>query len=91
MLLNLTPDEVQANSDIIPELFALYVSISIKSGDSLIVGNDGQVLYADSSVGYTKHLETYKEENTYWKFQCWKIKIKKEGLELWILKKEKIM
>ena len=60
-LLNLTSEEVQANSDIIPELSALYVSIPIKSGESLIVGNDGQVLYADSSVGYTKHLEAYKE------------------------------
>ncbi len=60
-LLNLTTDEVQANSDIIPELSALYVSIPIKSGESLIVGNDGQVLYADSSIGYTKHLEAYKE------------------------------
>lgn len=60
-LLNLTTDEIQANSDIIPELAALYVSIPIKSGYSLIVGNDGEVLYADSTVGYTKHLKAYKE------------------------------
>jgi len=60
-LLNLTLDEIQSNSDIISELSALYVSIPTKGGDSLIVGNDGQVLYADSSVGYTKHLESYKE------------------------------
>ncbi len=52
--------EIEENSGIIEELSALYVSIPVKGGASLIVGDDGSVLYADSSVGYSRHLEAYK-------------------------------
>ena len=34
-------------------------SIPQKGGGSLIIGDDGSVLYADSSVGYKRHLEAY--------------------------------
>ena len=39
----------------------VYVSIPEKGGESIIIGKDGDVLYADSSVGYTRHLEEYKK------------------------------
>ena len=39
----------------------MYVSIPEKGGESIIIGKDGDVLYADSSVGYTRHLEEYKK------------------------------
>lgn len=43
----------------IPEVPALYFSIPERGSGSLIVGNDGQILYADSSIGYKKHVEEY--------------------------------
>lgn len=43
----------------IPEANAVYFSVPEKGGGSLIIGDDGSVLYADSSVGYKRHLEAY--------------------------------
>ena len=40
---------------------AIYVGIHEKGGASLIVGNDGQVLYANSSVGFSMHLDEYRK------------------------------
>ncbi len=45
----------------IEEVSALYFSIPEKGGGSLIIGDDGSVLYADSSIGYKRHLEAYKQ------------------------------
>lgn len=60
-LLQLKQEDIENNSGIIEELSALYVSIPVKGGDSLIIGDDGSVLYADSSVGYSQHLESFKK------------------------------
>lgn len=43
----------------IAEADAMYFSVPEKGGGSLIIGNDGGILYADSSVGYKRHLEAY--------------------------------
>lgn len=59
-LLQLSISEVEQYSGIIKELEALYVSVPVKGGASLIVGNDGRVLYASSAVSYAKHIEAYK-------------------------------
>ena len=40
---------------------AIYLSIPTKGGGSLIVGADGQALYAVSAVGFDKHLEEYNK------------------------------
>lgn len=42
-------------------LGAIYISYPVKGGFGLIVGNDGQVLYANSSVSYNLHVEEYKK------------------------------
>ena len=55
-LLQLSVSDIESNSELIESNGALYVSIPIKGGDSLIVAQDGTVLYADSSVGYNRHL-----------------------------------
>lgn len=60
-LLQMDIQDIEENCGVIDELSALYVSIPVKGGASLIVGNDGSVLYADSSVGYSRHLEAFKE------------------------------
>jgi len=40
---------------------AYYISRPIKGGGSVIVANDGSFLFADSSVGFIKHLEEFKK------------------------------
>ena len=39
---------------------AIYISDPIKGGGSVIVGRDGEVLYANSSVSYDVHVNEYK-------------------------------
>lgn len=58
-LLNITYEEIEKNAHEVADGKAIYVSIPEKGGPSLIVGTDGQVLYANSSVSYDKHLEEY--------------------------------
>lgn len=58
-LLGLSNEEVETYSSIIEENNALYVSVPEKGGDSLIVGQEGDVLYADSSIGYSRHIEEF--------------------------------
>ena len=60
-LLNLSVDEATEYHSYIEEDSLVYVSIPEKGGESIIIGKDGDVLYADSSVGYTRHLEEYKK------------------------------
>lgn len=59
-LLQIDLETIIENSGEIEDLSALYVSIPEKGGPSLIVGDDGSVLYADSSVGYTRHVEAFR-------------------------------
>ena len=62
-LLALSVDEVKEHSEVIEKNGALYVSVPTKGGDSLIIDNDGTVLYADSSVGYSRHLKEFESGN----------------------------
>lgn len=59
-LLQLSNAEVEEYGGVIEDISALYVSVPEKGGASIIVGNDGTVLYADSSIGYSRHLQEYK-------------------------------
>lgn len=43
----------------IAEIPAMYFSVPEKGGGSLIIDDEGGILYADSSVGYKRHLEAY--------------------------------
>lgn len=39
---------------------ATYYSIPVKGGDSLIVSDNGEVLYANSSVSFEQHIAAYQ-------------------------------
>lgn len=58
-LLGVPVDEMKSYCGDIAEIPAVYFSVPEKGGGSLIIGDDGGVLYADSSVGYKRHLEAY--------------------------------
>jgi hypothetical protein len=60
-LLRLSEAEVRENSEFIKNNGALYISSGDIGAPSLIVGNDGTVLYADSSIGYARHLEEFEK------------------------------
>ena len=60
-LLKLNRELVEKDCDVIDELGALYYSCPDKGGDSFLVDKDGSFLYADSSVGFTRHFEMFKE------------------------------
>ncbi|TGX96443.1 hypothetical protein E5357_16080 [Hominisplanchenecus murintestinalis] len=60
-LLKLNRELVEKDCDVIDELGALYYSCPDKGGDSFFVDKDGSFLYADSSVGFTRHFEMFKE------------------------------
>lgn len=60
--LKLTEEELgQLTFHNVEEINALYISLPTKTGFGLIVGNDGQVLYANSSVNPNTHIEEYKK------------------------------
>lgn len=59
-LLKLTIDEVKSNYGIIDSNGALYFSETFKGGQSIIVGQDGMVLFANSSIGYDEHLQEFE-------------------------------
>ena len=63
MVRSFIPSTVKAEkcSGKIDEVSAMYFSVPEKGGGSLIIGDDGGILYADSSVGYKRHLEAYKQ------------------------------
>ncbi len=60
-LLKITLNEVERNSAVIEKYHALYVAIPIKEGASIIVGDDGSVLYADSSIAYSMMLQEFEK------------------------------
>ncbi|HBN86461.1 MAG TPA: hypothetical protein DDZ89_21800 [Clostridiales bacterium] len=60
-LLKVTIEVVQENCGFIGLNKALYYCNSVKGGDALMVGQDGTVLFADSSVGYNKHLYEFQQ------------------------------
>lgn len=59
-LLKLTIDEVKSNYGIIDSNGTLYFSEPFKGGRSIIIGQDGTVLFADSSIGYDEHLQEFE-------------------------------
>jgi hypothetical protein len=59
-LLQIPLEKAKEHSGLIKDIDALYFSEPVKGGQSLIVGQDGTVLYVNSSVGYTQHLQEYK-------------------------------
>ena len=60
--LNLSEDDLgQLTFRDLDDLNALYISLPTKTGFGLIVGNDGQVLYANSGVSFDVHVEEYKK------------------------------
>ena len=62
-LLQIDLKKVEDYGGMIDDLSALDVSVPEKGGDSLIVGIDGGVLYANSSIGYSRHVEAFKKGN----------------------------
>lgn len=60
-LLNISVDEATEYHSVIEKEKMIYVSVPEKGGESILVDNKGEVLYADSSVGFSKHLEEYKK------------------------------
>jgi hypothetical protein len=58
-LLHLPIEKAKQNSSVIKENNAIYFSEPVKGGRSLIVGLDGTVLFANSSVGYSRHIEEF--------------------------------
>ena len=44
----------------LPNCDAIYISDPVKGGGSVIVGSNGEVLYANSSVDYDVHVKEYQ-------------------------------
>ena len=59
-LLCLSEEAVASNCGIIEHLNALYYSEPVRGGGSIIVGQDGTVLYANSSVEFSEHLKEFE-------------------------------
>ena len=60
-LLNISTSEAKQFSHEIEDIDALYFSIPVKGGDSLIVSYNGEVLYANSSISYDEHLNEFRK------------------------------
>lgn len=58
-LLKISEEEAESCCHTIENVDALYFSVPQKGGDSLIVAASGEVLYANSSVGYDEHLKEF--------------------------------
>ena len=58
-LLQISIEEANEYGHVIDDIDAMYFSIPIKGGDSLIVSNNGEVLYANSSVSYDDHVNEF--------------------------------
>ena len=60
-LLQLSIEDARKYHYVIDEDSLVYVGVPEKGGDAIIVGKDGTVLYANSSVGYSRHLDEYRK------------------------------
>lgn len=54
-------EKINSNCGVIEKLNALYYSEPVRGGGSLIVGQDGSVLFANSSVKFSTHLKEFKK------------------------------
>ena len=59
-LLKLSVEEAEQYSEYFAEEKALYMSVPVKGGASLLVAEDGSVLYANSSVNLNVHLREFR-------------------------------
>ncbi len=55
-----TPGEIALKCETVDE-GTLYVYEDCMGGRSLMVGADGAVLFADSSISFDEHLQAYRE------------------------------
>ncbi|MDR1164426.1 MAG: hypothetical protein LBO66_00880 [Deltaproteobacteria bacterium] len=58
-LIRISEEEARLGASFLESDGALYVCQSGKGGRAIIVGNDGTVLYADSSVDWRTHERAY--------------------------------
>ncbi len=59
-LLQLSAQEAEEYGEYLPEEKAFFLSVPVKGGASLLVAEDGSVLYANSSVSFDVHLREFK-------------------------------
>ena len=59
-LLKLTEMEVEENSGFVDDVEALFVSVPTKDGKSILVGNDGTVLFGNSAWSFSMLLKAFK-------------------------------
>ena len=60
-LLNLPVDKIEKCCRVVDDANTLYISIPVKGGDSLLIAQDGSVLYAVSAIPYKTHYEEFKK------------------------------
>lgn len=60
-LLNIAPADAHVNQRQLPEVDATYFWEAGRGGGSLIVGSDGAVLFAASSVSFDAHVAAYAQ------------------------------
>lgn len=60
-LLHLTEEEAARYTSCPEGIPAIYISVPVKGGDSVLVGTDGSVLYANSSVRYEDHIAEFQK------------------------------
>jgi hypothetical protein len=58
-ILKITEQEILEYSFEIENTDAIYISVPVKGGDSLIISADGEVLYANSSVSFDEHVSEF--------------------------------
>ena len=58
-LLKLPIEKVREYGSVIKDTDLFYLSEPVKGGRSLIVGQDGTVLFANSSIDYDRHIEEF--------------------------------
>ena len=59
-LLKLPEEKIAEYAELFEEDKALYVSVPVKGGASMLVADDGTVLYANSSVSLDVHLREFR-------------------------------
>lgn len=53
-LLEITLDELEENSAHLDDIGALYVSVPTKDGCSILIADDGSVLFGNSAISFTQ-------------------------------------
>ena len=60
-LLKISEDQAKEYGGFIPGTNIFYVSVPQKGGGSLLVDDDGSVLFAGSAVGFDEHFLDFKQ------------------------------